>query len=338
MKLWILTIFIGALTSVFGQIPRPILHEMNRYQVRTVLLFESAAIDFKPVWTASGNELIFNLNQRWVKINLNQVSLITGEWLRQNIGINKTEVLDSVYATDFNQKEIEDDKSMHRTVTTKEGITYALEQTSNLTTRFIKRKGKKSWIIWETGGDNCHSLALDPNEKFVAYISESNGIMLYCLDEKYYTHKLPETAKLINKALNLFEKKDSPKVEHMLNRALKKDSSSAEPLVWKAYLKMYVGKRDDAVRFMNRAITRETTNANYFFFRAQILYTNGDVQGAIDSYSYYNQLKPFDSHGYYELGVIYEALKEKVLACEQFNLALKYYSTRARKKIAENCP
>lgn len=329
--------FVLQFIAVFGQIPRPILHEMNRYQVNTVLLFESTAIDYRPVWSSSGKELIFNFSNRWVKMDLNQVTFITGEWLHQTIGINKSEVLDSVIESDFDRQLIENDKSMNRSITTKNGIRYTLEQTSNLTTRFIKSKGKKTWVLWETGGDNCHSISLSPDEHFVAFLSESNGVMLYCLDEKYYNHKLPESAKLINKALNLFEKKDSPKVEHILNRAYKKDTASAESIVWKAYLKMYVGKKDDAVRLMNRAIMRESKNAAYFFMRAQILYTTGDVQGAIDSYTYYIQLKPYDSHGYYELGLIYESNKQFELACENFTLAKKFYSIRAIKKTMDIC-
>lgn len=337
MKALVTFLFGLVSTLVLGQIPRPITHEMNRYQVNTVLLFESSGIDYRPVWSANGQEIIFNYKNRWVKMDLNHVTFITGEWLHQTIGINKTEVLDSVFNSDFDRIAIENDQTVHREVKTSKGIRYELQQTANLTTRFIRHKGKKSWVIWETGGDNCHSISLSPDEHFVSFISESNGVMIYCLDEGTYNYKIPESAKLINKALELFQKKDSPKVEHLLNRAYHKDTTSAEAIVWKAYLKMYVGKRDDAVRLMNRAITRNTKNANYFFFRAQILYTAGDVQGAIDSYTYYNQLKPYDSHGYYELGLIYEAKGESDLACVNFALAKKYYSSRAIPKLENLC-
>lgn len=324
-------------TAVNAQIPRPVLYEMNRFDVNTVLLYQSRTITYRPVWTADSKALLFYMDKRWVKLDLTQVILQPAEWNHRFIGLNSTEVLDSVFDYELNRTTIQKEPGASRKITTSKGVTYELKVTPDFTTRFVKTKGRRTVTLWETGGDNCLAPVLSPDEKFIAFISESNGLMLYALHKKDYQTRIPEAAKLINKALEIFVKKNSPKVEHLLNHAYRKDTTSAEAIAWKAYLKLYVGEKEDALRLMNRAVICNPKNSSYFFFRGQILKSLNDTENAISCFEYYTGLRPFDYHGYYELGLLYESQKDPEKACYNYELAEHYHLPKARMKSAKFC-
>lgn len=320
-----------------AQIQRPVLYEMNRFEVNTVLLYPSRNIEYRPVWTADSKALLFYMDKRWVKLDLTQVVLQPAEWNHQVIGLNNTEVLDSVFDYELNRNSIQNESESPRKIITSRGVSYELYVTPDFTTRFVKTKGKRSVTLWETGGDNCLAPVLSPDEKFIAFISESNGLMLYSIHKKDYQTRIPESTKLINKALKIFVKKNSSKVEHLLNHAYRKDTTSAEALAWKAYLKLYVGEKEDALRFMNRAVICNPKNSSYFFFRGQILKSLNDTENAIYCFEYYTGLKPFDYHGYYELGLLYELQNDSEKACYNFELAKRYHSPKATLKLTRFC-
>jgi hypothetical protein len=329
----VLAYFIFPLFSwmCYGQIPRPIIHEMHRFDVRTVLLVDGKSKIEQPQWTSDNKHLIFKRGNSWRKVDLMQVSLIPAEWNHQSIGINTYDVLDSITTSERIPT------TSAQSVITSKGIVYQFITTAKGTTQLQKVNGRKKSVIWETGGDICHSIVLSPNEAFLAYVSDLNGLMIYCINKKTIRTNLSVSARNINKALHLFTKKDARKVEHLLNHAAKKDSSSAEAIVWKAYLKNYVGSREDAIRLMNRAVTKNPQNAYYFLFRGQLLSAVGNAEGAKDSFLYYNTIKPYDHHGFYELGILSEKVGNKQEACAYFSEASRYGSSLATEKLKLSC-
>ncbi len=42
-------------------------------------------------------------------------------------------------------------------------------------------KGREADILWKTGLENCHSLALSPDETLVAFLCELNGLVVFAV-------------------------------------------------------------------------------------------------------------------------------------------------------------
>lgn len=57
-----------------------------------------------------------------------------------------------------------------------------LGQSSMGTALILTEKGKPQKVLWITEMENCHSLVLSPNQKYVAFICELNGLVVMKLD------------------------------------------------------------------------------------------------------------------------------------------------------------
>ena len=61
---------------------------------------------------------------------------------------------------------------------TRGGTRIELRQ-QDLGTQFvITPKGSKSEVLWTTDLENCHGLALSPDDKYVAFVCELNGVIV----------------------------------------------------------------------------------------------------------------------------------------------------------------
>ena len=45
----------------------------------------------------------------------------------------------------------------------------------------IQQQGQGARTLFQTGGENCHSLSLSPDERLMAFICELNGLFVYRL-------------------------------------------------------------------------------------------------------------------------------------------------------------
>lgn len=333
-KLFTLSLILLCLISV-AQNPRPLISELNRCDVNTVLLWPVPNIDEYPLWSKNSDYLAFNQMGRWIKLNLNEVFLTPADWRGRTIGMNTTEVLDSVTTEDleeYKKATIYDP----RKVTTKDGITLELKMTDSYTEFAIVDKNKKEKRLLQTGGDNCHSLSLSPNEKFVAFISEMNGLMVYCIDETLYKNNIPKHILLTNKAINTFSK-NIVKSEKLFNEAIALDNKYSEPYYWKASIEMSKNNDSLSIYYLNKASEIDPNFSNYYFAIGLLYKELNKNNLAITSFIEYTKKKPFDLHGYYELGLLYIEIGNNKEACDNFRLAKKYHSTRAQEKIEELC-
>jgi hypothetical protein len=66
-----------------------------------------------------------------------------------------------------------------REIKTKSGTRIELKETGNMSISLIvTKKGEKAKTIWTSGGENCHSLVVSPDEKYIAYLCEMNGLLV----------------------------------------------------------------------------------------------------------------------------------------------------------------
>lgn len=158
--------------------PATLTTEMDRLKVHTVLLIPSSAIDEHPVWSPDGRYLVANVMGTWHSLDTSEVQLEPATWREQSIG---------VLAAKPNIEEIQAAKaeqwskaSVHgiREVTTRSGVKISLNQ-HELSTRFVvQKKGEAPRTLWRSTFENCHSLALSPDQRFIAFICEQNGVVV----------------------------------------------------------------------------------------------------------------------------------------------------------------
>jgi hypothetical protein len=171
-------------TSSSTQELKSLAEEMNRLHIDTALVVQSNAVDEHPLWSPSEDHLAVNVMGKWYKVNLSQISLQEGIWRRkQRIGI----IASKSSVSNADAQEIEQWAKVTRfdprVLTTKAGTRIELKETELGTTLIIHKLNQKAQRIWTSDMENCHSLVLSPNEQYVAFICESNGVVVMKLAE-----------------------------------------------------------------------------------------------------------------------------------------------------------
>lgn len=166
--------------NVYGQDTTKNLNsEMLRLKTETVLIVQSQAIDRYPMWSPSSDFIACNIEGKWYKFRLTNIELGEAKWRGQTIGVLLTEDAHTSL-TDNEQKQFDKvSKFNQREVTAENGTKIELKETGELSVSLIvTKKGEKPETLWTSGMENCHSLVLSPDEKYVAYLCELNGLLV----------------------------------------------------------------------------------------------------------------------------------------------------------------
>lgn len=156
---------------------------MKKLKVETVLVANVEGIDEYPLWSPKSDFVACYIFGDWHKFNLNEMKLTTGDWHNQTIGImnnakavsiikDSSELKPFLAVSPFNERE----------VTTKKGTKIELRYNNDFTVSLVVTKARETMVLWTSDGENCHSLTLSPDGKFVAYLCELNGLMVMKVD------------------------------------------------------------------------------------------------------------------------------------------------------------
>ncbi len=156
---------------------RGVFSEMRRLGVRSALVISSQAVDEYPVWSLEGDALAANIEGRWMKVELESLVLEPGTWHEQAIGVAKRSALTPIEASAVAKWDKAGDHGA-RKVAMKNGTTVELKQTELSTELVVTPRGGPANVLWRSGLENCHSLAVSPDGRFVAYICELNGVIV----------------------------------------------------------------------------------------------------------------------------------------------------------------
>lgn len=164
--------------NVFGQdTSKDLDSEMKRLKTNTALIAQSQGIDEWPLWSPDADFIACNVLGVWYKFRLTNIELGKADWRRQKIGILVTENAYSIMTAE----EVEEFHKVSvfnpREVTTANGTKIELNDGMSVSL-IVTYKGKKPKVFWTSGGENCHSLVLSPDEKHVAYLCEMNGLLV----------------------------------------------------------------------------------------------------------------------------------------------------------------
>jgi hypothetical protein len=159
------------------------LAELRRLGVTSTLVVSSQAIDEQPVWSPDGRQLALNVAETWSTIDLRALRLRAGTWHGgEAIAVaDPPPTLVAIPETEIRAWQ-ENARFDPRRITTRTGVTVELAQEELGTLFQVTKKGSKPAVLWKTSLENCHSLALSPDEKLVAFICELNGLIVASIE------------------------------------------------------------------------------------------------------------------------------------------------------------
>lgn len=332
MKKLLLFFFLAAGTLLHAQASRPLVAELKRFDVNTVLLREGAFDDY-PLWSPDGRYVCANENGNWwVKVDLENVSLYPSTWLNRTIAGNSVETTDNLSEEERSQFTTTTKYDSRRIQTSRNDV-IELVMNSNFSVTLLVNRMK----VWSTNGDNCHSLSLSPDERYVAFISETNGLMLMDFANAYRIAKLSPQETCINNIYARLDRGQLFKGEKMLNKALA-DYPKYAPL-WHLKSLIYLNKGDTghAMTYLNTALLYDSANYNYIYYKSQLYFEAGKYDNALLWIGKYIALRPDCLYGYYRRGEILEKKGDTASACENYRLAEARHSKRAKQKLKGLC-
>lgn len=165
MKTIYITLLIILTLNVNGQNRTKSLNsEMTRLKTETVFIIQSQAIDEYPLWSPNSDFVACNIEGKWYKFRLTNIDLADVKWRGQTIGILTTK---NAYSDLSNKEQVAFEKASKlnpREVRTKEGTKVELLMDGMSVSLLLTKKGEKTKKRWTSGGENCHSLVLSPDE------------------------------------------------------------------------------------------------------------------------------------------------------------------------------
>lgn len=152
--------------------------ELLRLNTETALIVQSQAIDEFPIWSKDADYIGCNIMGKWYKIRLTDIQLEDAKWRDHTIGVLISEDAGSEM-TEAEVTEFQSNSNFQpREVTTSNDTKIELKMEGFSVSLIVTKKGAKPKTLWTSGGENCHSLVLSPNEKYVAYLCEMNGLLI----------------------------------------------------------------------------------------------------------------------------------------------------------------
>jgi hypothetical protein len=155
---------------------------MTRAKLGSVLLVHSQAVDEHPVWSPKGDALAVNVEGKWLQFSLGSLTLTEGKW-RGGLAIGVVQPPPPSSPIDENTVRVWEKAGKYDLgkVQTTDGTVVELKQDDLSTEFLITRKGSSPEGQWKSGLESCHGLGLSPDENYVAYVCETNGVIVTSL-------------------------------------------------------------------------------------------------------------------------------------------------------------
>ncbi len=168
-----------------GETNRTFIQALHHFHQSSALVVASQAVDERPVWSPDGRFLAVNVDESWSKVDLASISLIKGTW-HDGVEIGVADPpprLDPIPESEVRNWE-KAAKAGPRHVETANGTSIELEEEGLGTVFRITSPGGRPRVLWKTSLENCHGLALSPNQSLVAFVCELNGVIVTALESQ----------------------------------------------------------------------------------------------------------------------------------------------------------
>lgn len=159
-------------------------NELSRLDTRTALILPSQTVDEFPVWSPDGSRLAANVAGTWYAVRLDSLALGGATWRDSLVlGVLRSESGGSVGEAPEASDWQEAANFAPRSIRTERGTSIELRQEGMSTSFVIAQPNSEPETLWTSGSENCHSLTLSPDERYIAFICEMNGVFAYQLDQ-----------------------------------------------------------------------------------------------------------------------------------------------------------
>jgi len=162
--------------------------ELRRLHVHTALLVRSQAIDDSPVWSPDSRYIGANIQGKWFKVDLSRVNLLEATWHGERLGsVGSEEGLEPITkgkARDWDKVT----KHGNTYFTGKSGVRAEFNN-DELSTFLTLSKGTQRVIVFKSDIESCGAPTFSPDEEFLAYICETNGVLVTDVGEAFSTAK-----------------------------------------------------------------------------------------------------------------------------------------------------
>jgi hypothetical protein len=148
--------------------------EMSRHNVETVYIGGGGGVDEYPAWSKDGRYLALNLMGDWIGVDLENVVLNTADWKGIVVGaLAETKQIQLGTIDGY----IETRKENMRAITLSNGDEYKfVGSLGKSLTKTIK--GAEPEVVWQGDFENCFGFNASPDENFLAFICEQNGLFV----------------------------------------------------------------------------------------------------------------------------------------------------------------
>lgn len=165
--------------------------ELDRLRTGTALIVPSQAIDAVPVWSPDGTRLAADMAGTWYAIRVDSLTLADASWHGDFVlgVLNSGEsVAEAPEATGW----VETANVAPRAIRTTGGTSIELRHKRMSTAFVITPPEAPEVALWTSEFENCHSLTLSPDEWYVAFICELNGVFVHRLAQSSKCPPTPE--------------------------------------------------------------------------------------------------------------------------------------------------
>ncbi|MEK7539269.1 MAG: hypothetical protein AAB595_01330 [Patescibacteria group bacterium] len=155
--------------------------QMLMTKSKYALLMPSQNIDEYPVWSEDSQSIYVNEEGQWKKISLSQVRLDPGIWHNDiPIGINNKKK--SIITDSISQGKLDTllSRTPHdpRNLILPNGTQIQLNQDLFATSFKITLPNQNTRTEWTTDLENCYDIVLSPNQRYILFKCELNGVFL----------------------------------------------------------------------------------------------------------------------------------------------------------------
>lgn len=152
--------------------------EMQRLQVDTAMLLPSQAIDKGLIWSPDSRFLALNLQGKWQKLNIEEVSLQPAKWHGKPIGAISGVPPILPVGDDEMKSWGKPSKRASLRLQIGTDILAEMKREGLSTSLVLTRKGNKPTVLWKSDLESCEGLAASRDKQYLAYICETNGVFV----------------------------------------------------------------------------------------------------------------------------------------------------------------
>lgn len=163
--------------GIHGQ-SRALEQELERLNVTSALFVPSTAVDEKPIWSPDSRYLGVNIMGQWYKFDTQRSPLQEATWHNERIGA----LAEKPTLSRVDEKTIKNwtvtSRNSEDYLSTDDGVEFRFVHSELSSALTVRLKGGKSKRLWKSDIESCYELAISPNNHFLAFICEQNGVFV----------------------------------------------------------------------------------------------------------------------------------------------------------------